>query len=52
MINQIKVWYARRKIYNQTYRELNSLTHHELRDLGITAEMIPAVAFEATYGRR
>lgn len=52
MITQLKLWYARRKVYKQTLRELNSLTHHELRDLGLAPEMIPAVAIEAAYGVR
>lgn len=52
MITQFKTWYARRKVYRQTVKELSSLTPHELRDLGITAEMIPAIAAEATYGER
>ncbi len=52
MITQFKTWYARRKVYRQTVKELNSLTPHELRDLGITADMIPEIAAEATYGEK
>jgi uncharacterized protein YjiS (DUF1127 family) len=52
MIKQIKTWLAHRKIYNQTYKELSCLTIHELRDLGLTQDMIPEIATEATYGRR
>jgi uncharacterized protein YjiS (DUF1127 family) len=52
MITKIKMWYAQHKAYKQTVKELNSLTYHELRDLGLTPEMIPAVASEAAYGIR
>jgi uncharacterized protein YjiS (DUF1127 family) len=52
MITQFKTWYARRKVYRQTIKELQSLSSHELRDLGITADMIPEIAAEATYGER
>lgn len=52
MFKNIKKWYAQRLVYRQTFRELSSLTPHELRDLGITREMIPVVAAEATYGER
>jgi uncharacterized protein YjiS (DUF1127 family) len=52
MITKIKMWYAQHKAYKQTVKELNSLTYHELRDLGLAPEMIPAVAAEAAYGRR
>lgn len=52
MIAQIRTWLARRQIYKQTMRELNSMTYHELRDLGLAPEMIPAIASEAAYGAR
>lgn len=52
MIAQIKTWLARRRIYKQTLRELNSMTYHELRDLGLAPEMIPAIANQAAYGVR
>jgi uncharacterized protein YjiS (DUF1127 family) len=52
MITKIKMWYAQHKAYKQTVKELNSLTRHQLYDLGFAPEMIPAVAAEAAYGRR
>jgi uncharacterized protein YjiS (DUF1127 family) len=52
MIAKFKMWYARHKTYKQTLRELNSLTYHELRDLGLAPEMIPVIANEAAYGIR
>ena len=52
MIAKFKTWLARHKAYKQTIKELNSLTYHELRDLGLAPEMIPAIASEAAYGAR
>jgi uncharacterized protein YjiS (DUF1127 family) len=52
MIAKIKMWYARHRVYKTTLRELNSLTYHELRDLGLAPEMIPVIASEAAYGIR
>jgi uncharacterized protein YjiS (DUF1127 family) len=46
----IKMWFARRSIYNQTHRELSSLTQRELSDLGLNSAMISEVAYEAAYG--
>ena len=36
-----------RKVYNQTYQELVSLTRRELDDLGIGSSEIPFIAREA-----
>jgi uncharacterized protein YjiS (DUF1127 family) len=52
MIESLKKWYRQRLIYKQTYRELNSLTNHELDDLGIDRTMVTRVALEAAYGVR
>ena len=46
-----KANFARRAVYNQTVRELNTLTDRELADLGIARTDIPAVAREAAYGK-
>lgn len=48
----IKMWYARRSIYKQTYKELSSLTQRELSDLGLNTGMIGEIAHEAAYGRK
>jgi uncharacterized protein YjiS (DUF1127 family) len=42
---------ARRAVYNQTVRELNTLTDRELADLGIARVDILSVAHEAAYGK-
>lgn len=42
---------ARRVVYRQTLRELNSLTARDLDDLGINRTMIPGLAHEAAYGK-
>lgn len=51
MIRQIKVWMARRKTYRQTYKELNSLTNHQLKDLGLSRSAVEQIALEAAYGK-
>lgn len=50
MIARIQTWFARRRVYNQTIRELSSLRYHELRDLGLEPEMIPSIARQAAHG--
>ena len=40
---------AKRRLYNQTVRELDSLTDRELKDLGITRGMIRSIAMESHY---
>jgi uncharacterized protein YjiS (DUF1127 family) len=52
MIAKIKMWYVRHKAYKQTIKELSCLTIHELRDLGLTRDMIPEIASQAAYGVR
>ena len=50
-IASLKAALARRAVYAQTVRELNTLTDRELADLGIARASIPAVAREAAYGK-
>lgn len=50
-IADVKVQMARRAVFNQTVRELNTLTDRELADLGIARADILAVAREAAYGK-
>ncbi|KUF08689.1 DUF1127 domain-containing protein [Pseudoponticoccus marisrubri] len=40
---------ARRKVYNQTYRELQSLSNRELADLGLSRSEIRRVAYQAAF---
>ena len=40
---------ARRKIYRDTLRELNSLGDRELNDLGLNKSEIRRVAYQAAY---
>ena len=42
---------ARRRMYKQTYRELNGLTERELSDLGIHRSMIAKISADAAYGK-
>ncbi len=47
----IKAAMARRRIYDQTVRELRALSERELTDLGISRSMITSIATEAAYGK-
>lgn len=47
LLGQIRVWFAQRRVYNQTYRELSQLSTRELDDLGISRSMISRLAYEA-----
>jgi uncharacterized protein YjiS (DUF1127 family) len=42
---------AKRRMYAQTWRELNALTDRELADLGMHRALIAEVAREAAYGK-
>jgi len=44
---QVSEAHAKRKLYNQTFNELSSLTNAELADIGINRSMIKSVAREA-----
>ncbi|MCF1708965.1 DUF1127 domain-containing protein [Tabrizicola sp. J26] len=41
----------KRRLYNQTFRELAVLTDRELADLGINRTLIPEIAAQAAYGK-
>jgi uncharacterized protein YjiS (DUF1127 family) len=41
----------RRRLFNQTVRELNALSDRDLADLGIHASMIKDIARQAAYGK-
>lgn len=47
----VKLALRRRRLFNQTVRELNTLSNRELADLGIHASMIRQIATEAAYGK-
>lgn len=47
----VKLALHRRRLFNQTVRELNTLSNRELADLGIHASMIKQIAAEAAYGK-
>ena len=51
MISLLTKWYARNQIYRKTYKELNSLTNHQLKDLGLSRGSIEQIALEAAYGK-
>lgn len=47
MMARIKEALRRRKVFNQTYRELSALSTRDLDDLGINRSMITRMAMEA-----
>lgn len=51
IIGSIKSAIARRRLFNQTMNELNSLSVRELNDLGLTRTSIRSAAREAAYGK-
>ncbi|SEL21020.1 protein of unknown function [Roseovarius nanhaiticus] len=42
---------ARRRVYHRTLRELQSLSHRELADIGITRSQITQIAKETANGQ-
>ena len=50
-VARLKVHLARRAIYAQTLKELQSLSDRELLDLGISPLSIHDVAHQAAYAR-
>ena len=42
---------ARRRIYNNTLRELSQLSGRELADLGLHRSQLKRIAFEAAYNQ-
>ena len=51
LAKSMKLALHRRRLFNQTVRELNVLSDRELADLGIHASMIKQIAAEAAYGK-
>ncbi|MDP4033512.1 MAG: DUF1127 domain-containing protein [Pseudorhodobacter sp.] len=51
MLSQMKEASQRRRVYNQTARELSALSSRDLADLGIHRAMITRIALEAAYGK-
>lgn len=45
----IKAASAKRALYRETIRELNTLSNRELADLGIARCEIPRIAYETSY---
>ncbi|MGY6549570.1 MAG: DUF1127 domain-containing protein [Roseinatronobacter sp.] len=47
LVGELRLRVERRRVYNRTYAELNSLSTRELDDLGIARSMISRLAQEA-----
>ncbi|MDZ4136884.1 MAG: DUF1127 domain-containing protein [Paracoccaceae bacterium] len=50
-VKSVKLAMQRRRVFNQTVRELNALSSRDLADLGLHRSMITRVALEAAYGK-
>lgn len=46
MLKRINLYFKRRNTYNQTVKELGSLSNNELKDIGISRSDIPYLARE------
>ncbi|HCZ00418.1 MAG: hypothetical protein A3D16_01405 [Rhodobacterales bacterium RIFCSPHIGHO2_02_FULL_62_130] len=51
LVAGVKAALARRRVYDQTVRELAALSDRDLTDLGISRSVIAQVASEAAYGK-
>lgn len=51
VLQSVRAAFARRRLYNQTVRELANLSDRDLSDLGIHRSSISEIAFEAAYGK-
>jgi len=51
LVAGVKAALARRRVYDQTVRELAALSDRDLTDLGISRSVITEVASEAAYGK-
>lgn len=51
IVKSVRTAIERRRVYNQTVRELRALSSRELADLGLHPSMITRVALEAAYGK-
>ena len=47
MVAQVQSHRAKRKLYRETFGELNALTNAELTDIGMSRSMLRRVALEA-----
>ena len=47
LVEKIKTFLQKRKVYNQTLNELSSLSNRELNDLGIPRSLIKRIALES-----
>ena len=51
VVKSLRTALERRRVYNQTVRELRALSKRDLADLGLHPSMITRVALEAAYGK-
>jgi len=49
LVTEYRANAARRKVYRNTLRELDALSHRDLQDLGMNKSEIRRVAYQAAY---
>lgn len=49
LLDGFRATLAKRKLYNNTLRELQGLSDRELADLGLHRSMLRRIAYEAAY---
>jgi len=50
-VKAVRAALQRRRVFNQTVRELSQLSSRDLADLGIHRSMITRIALESAYGK-
>lgn len=50
-MHSLQLMAKRRRVYRQTFAELDALSDRELADLGLHRSLIRAVAKDAAYGK-
>ena len=50
-VKAVRAAIQRRRVFNQTVRELSQLSSRDLTDLGLHRAMITRIALESAYGK-
>ncbi len=49
LLDELKLKFARYRVYRETLNELSMLSNRELADLGLNRSMIKRMAYQAAY---